>query len=180
MSAAPPPVVEAVVGTRRWEIETSPAREPSVAGIGRGPTASGVLAGAGFVLSLVALTHVALIWWPQEIGSPPWEFLAATQTVDVFPLAAAGAGLLAYAAMLEGRRGRALLLAILSAGAVVVLLGAGVFVMLSLPVAWKSMTGAARETLIETGAKALLLAALFTVYHVWLTARLIRFRRATR
>jgi hypothetical protein len=139
-----------------------------------------VLAGAGFALALVASIHAALIWWPTQIGSPPWEFAAATQTVDLFPLAAAGAGLLSYAAILEGRRGRALLLAILSACAVLVLLAAGAFVLLSLPVAWKTVTGPERESLFETGGKALLLAGLFTVYHIWLAVRLIRFRRATR
>ena len=57
-----------------------------------------------------------------------------------------------------------------------VLLAAGAFVLLSLPVAWKTVTGPVRESLFENGGKALLFVGLFTVYHIWLTMRLIRFR----
>jgi hypothetical protein len=135
-----------------------------------------VLAGVGLVLSLVALTHIALIWWPPHFGVSPWEFAAATQTVDVFPIGAAGMALLAYASMLQRWRVGAILV---GAGAVLSALlaaGSALFVVLNLPVAWGSVTEGLRENLAKTGGKALLFALLFGVFYVWVAARVIRSR----
>jgi hypothetical protein len=139
--------------------------------------ASDVLAVAGLVLSLVALTHIVLIWLPPHFGSSPWEFAAATQTVDVFPIAVAGMALVAYAAFLQRWRKRALALAVWGGISAFILIAAGLLILLNLPVAWQSVTEGVRTNLLKTSGKAMLFAAVFAIYYLWLTLRLIRSQR---
>lgn len=154
----------------------SPLRELPAAEARRGEGAE--IAGvAGVVLSLVAVAHVALIWIPAHLGAVPWEFAAATQTVDVFPLAVTGAALAGWSVAQRGWRGRALALAVWCALAAAFLAGILVLLLLDLPVAWRSVGPEMRESLLKTGGKAGALGLLFTAFHLWLMVKMIRARR---
>jgi hypothetical protein len=143
----------------------------------RSNAAADVLGAAGLLLSLVAFTHIALIWIPAHFGSSPWEFAAATQTVDVFPIGAAGMALITYAAFLQRWRKRTLALALWGIFSVLILIAAGLLILLNLPVAWQSVTPAVRANLLKTSGKALFFAAAFSVFYMWVTVRLLRHRR---
>jgi hypothetical protein len=139
-----------------------------------------VFAVAGFVLCFVAWTHSVLIWFPAHFGVPPWEFAAATQTIDVLPLAVAGITLMAAAAIISENRVGAVLLAVIGVLTALILSGLLVLIALNLLVAWRSVTSAMRESLGKTAVKAALFGVMFFVYHIWLSIKLLQFRKLLR
>ena len=143
----------------------------------RGQRFAQILAMLGFVLMIVAWTHIALIIFPPHFGVAPWEFAAATQTIDVFPLAVTGVSLLACGCVLLGWPRRALALAIWCIVTTFVLVSAGVLTLLDFTVAWGSVTSATRESLMKTSIKVLLFSLVFTLYHIWLAIVLLRSRK---
>jgi hypothetical protein len=151
------------------------SRSPTV-----GETKAGgdVLGAAGLLLSVVAWTHIALILFPAHFGTAPWEFAAASQTVEVLPLGATGAALLAYVSIMRGWRNGATALAILCIASALLSVGVAVFMALDVMVAWNSVVSTLRENVAKTAAKALFMAVLFTAYFSWLATRVLRARRA--
>lgn len=142
--------------------------------------AAAILFMAGLILSLVAATHILLIWIPAHFGSAPWEFTAVTQSIDVFPLAVTGFALLSCGAVVRGWRRSAIVLSLLCAVAVLALLALATLMVLDLVVAWASVTRVMRDNLFRAGGKALGFSAIFIVYYFWLGLQLKRFVRQTK
>jgi hypothetical protein len=139
---------------------------------------SDFLGAAGLVLSLVAWSHATLILIPPHFGVAPWEFAAATQTIDVFPLAVTGMAMLAFAAINRAWNKRNVALVVMCALSALLMIGVAGLILLDLLVAWNSVTSGMRENLTKTAAKALLFAFTFTVFFIWIAVRLNRARRA--
>ena len=112
-----------------------------------------VLATAGLILCFVAWTHILLIVIPANFGSAPWEFAAASQTVDVFPLEVTGISLLACGAFLLDWRRPLLSLSLWCWFNALFLLTAGFLTVLNLIVGWNSVTTPMKSSLLKTSTK---------------------------
>jgi len=149
----------------------------------RAPTTSDNKAGsdflgaAGLILSMVAWTHAFLILFPPHFGVAQWEYAAATQTIDVFPLAVMGMALLANSAITRAWNRRSLALILACIASTLLLISVGVLILLDLLVAWNSVTASLREQLLKGAFKALFFAFMFSAFFVWVAVRLKRARR---
>lgn len=157
-------------------------REPIATTFGSPPDrrrdlALGVVNAGGWLLLVVAWTHLGLIWFPTSFGAPQWEYATSTQSVDIFPLGIMGMTLVAAVALFRDRRRTAIALGAWCLLSALVLLAVATLVALNLPIAWRSLPEQVRSGVIKTGAKAFLFALLFSAYHAWLGVRLLRSRR---
>jgi hypothetical protein len=102
---------------------------------GTSDSAWSVLGGIGVVLALVGGVDLLLLWYPLGLGNPEWEFGTVTASLDGMPVLALGLALTLAAALRSRTRWASRGVAIAFGVLGVVLVGADLLYVTTLPMA---------------------------------------------
>ncbi len=93
---------------------------------------------AALLVTIVSGVLVAGVWIPPDFGSPDWEFGTIHGFLDGLPLFLVGLGLLAAAALAEGRQATSSVIGVTFVVIAIAVVLAGLLMAINLPLAWRA------------------------------------------
>jgi hypothetical protein len=123
----------------------------------------------GLTLVVIGLLDLGFAWIPAQFGNGEWEFGTISRTFDNLALLTVGAGLLLGAALYRGSPTLLRVLGTIFGLLALALLGAAAIYALNLPLAFRAIPDAARETLTRAVWRTGVFATVYVALYGWLS-----------